>query len=80
MDEHIGNLIRLGYQVGLAQDHSANPEVDFDHVYSVSGFGVQTHVTTEDEMKALIESHDERVEQMRAADEQRLREARESAQ
>ena len=80
MDEQIGKLIRLGYQVGLAQDHSDNPDVEFDHVYAVNGFGVQTHVTSEDEMKSLVESHDDRVAQMRAADERRLQEAREGAQ
>lgn len=80
MDTHIGSLIRLGYQVGLAQDHSDNPEVEVDHVYAVNGFGVQTHVTSEDEMKSLVESHDDRVAQMRAADARRLQEAREGAQ
>lgn len=80
MDEHIGSLIRLGYQVGLAQDHSDNPDVDFDHVYAVNGFGVQMHVTDEETMRNLVESHDERVRAMREDDERRLAEARASAE
>lgn len=79
MDTYIAQLIRLGYTVGLAQDHSGNPEVEVDHVYAVNGYGVQTHVTTEDDMRGLVEGHDDRVAQMRAEDERRLEEARASA-
>lgn len=80
MDTYIAQLIRLGYTVGLAQDHSDNPEVDIDHVYSVTGFGVQTHVSDEETMRSLVEGHDERVRQMKLTDEERLREARSSAE
>jgi hypothetical protein len=80
LDAYIAQLIRLGYQVGVAQDHSDNPDVEFDHVYAVNGFGVQTHVTDEAAMKGLVESHDERVAEMAARDERRLAEARSSAE
>jgi hypothetical protein len=80
LDAYIAQLIRLGYQVGVAQDHSDNPDVEFDHVYAVNGFGLQTHVTDEDAMRALVEGHDERVERMREDEERRLAEARSSAE
>lgn len=80
MDEQIGVLIRLGYQVGLAQDHSDDPETEVNHVYAVNGFGVQTHVADEATMRNLVESHDERIAAMRAEDERRLQEARNSAE
>lgn len=80
MDTYIAQLIRLGYTVGLAQDHSDNPDVEVDHVYSVNGFGVQTHVADEATMRALVEGHDERVRLMALTDEERLKEARNSAE
>lgn len=80
IDEQIGKLVRLGYTVGVAQDHSDNPDVEVDVVYAVNGFGVQTHITDEDGMTALLDSHDDRVAQMQRADEERLAEARSSAE
>jgi len=73
LDEIIGTLIRLGYTVGLAQDHSNDPEVEPDHVYNVSGFGVSDmHVWDEDTLRALVDGHDERVRRMAMTDAERL--------
>lgn len=80
MDTYIAQLIRLGYTVGLAQDHSDNPDVAVDYVYAVDGFGVQTHVTDEGTMRTLVDGHDERVRLMKLSDEERLAEARSSAE
>lgn len=80
MDEMIGQLIRLGYTVGLAQDHSENPDTEVNHVYTVSGYGIETHVADEEAMRAFVGSHDERMREMNLSDEERLAEARSSAE
>jgi len=40
----IDDLRELGYQVGVAQDHTENPDLPFDAVYRVEGFGVSVMV------------------------------------
>lgn len=80
MDTYIAQLIRLGYTVGLAQDHSEDPNTPVDHVYAVTGFGVQVHVSDEETMRNLVEGHEDRLAESRVMDERRLEEARSSAE
>jgi hypothetical protein len=62
--EQIEELKRLGYEVGVAQDHSENDEVPLDIVYAVEGFGFSGYVSEEADADRLLETHEDRVEEI----------------
>lgn len=62
--KQIKELERLGYEVGVAQDHSSNDEVSFDIVYVVAGFGFTGHVVEEADADWLLETHADRAKEI----------------